>query len=64
MVVMRLLLFFMPVTLTFFLMAFLLFQRFDILKRWPIGYFDLKLKNGFGDMFSGRFHAAPCLVFY
>ncbi|MGJ0491800.1 phosphatidylglycerophosphatase A [Methylobacter sp.] len=48
---MLLLLFFMPVTLTFFLMAFLLFQCFDIFKRWPIGYFDQKLENGFGDTF-------------
>jgi phosphatidylglycerophosphatase A len=33
------LLFFMPVTLTLFLMAFLPFQCLDSLKRRPIGYY-------------------------
>ena len=32
------------------LMAFVLFRFFDILKPYPIRYFDEKLKSGFGIM--------------
>ena len=34
------------------LTAFLLFRLFDILKPWPISYFDRTLKGGFGVMFD------------
>lgn len=33
-------------------LAFALFRLFDILKPWPIRYFDSHLKNGFGVMFD------------
>lgn len=33
-------------------LAFALFRLFDILKPWPIRYFDVHLKNGFGVMFD------------
>ncbi len=33
-------------------LAFALFRLFDILKPWPIGYFDRRLKNGLGVMFD------------
>lgn len=33
-------------------LAFALFRLFDILKPWPIRYFDARLKNGFGVMFD------------
>lgn len=34
------------------LLAFALFRFFDILKPWPIRWFDARLKNGFGVMFD------------
>lgn len=33
-------------------LAFALFRLFDILKPWPIAFFDRRLKNGFGVMFD------------
>jgi phosphatidylglycerophosphatase A len=33
-------------------LAFALFRLFDILKPWPISYFDRRLKNGLGVMFD------------
>jgi phosphatidylglycerophosphatase A len=33
-------------------LAFALFRLFDILKPWPIRFFDTRLKNGFGVMFD------------
>lgn len=33
-------------------LAFALFRLFDILKPWPIRYFDTRLKSGFGVMFD------------
>ncbi len=32
--------------------GFLLFRLFDIAKPWPIGYFDRKVRGGFGIMFD------------
>ena len=34
------------------LLAFILFRLFDIIKPWPIRYFDRTLKGGFGIMFD------------
>ena len=34
------------------LLAFILFRLFDIIKPWPIRYFDRTLKGGFGVMFD------------
>ena len=41
-----------PISVTFWLIAFLLFRLFDIWKPFPIRQFDAKLKNGFGVMFD------------
>ncbi len=43
---------FTPISVTFWLIAFLLFRLFDIWKPFPIRQFDAKLKNGFGVMFD------------
>lgn len=41
-----------PATLTGQLWAFIVFRFFDMVKPPPIGYFDRKLKGGFGIMFD------------
>lgn len=41
-----------PRSLGWLVTAFLLFRLFDILKPWPIRYFDRTLKGGFGVMFD------------
>lgn len=51
-VAMWLVLIFTPVNWLWWLLAFGLFRFFDILKPWPIGWFDVRLKNGFGVMFD------------
>ena len=43
---------FTPTGLMWLLVAFLLFRFFDIVKPWPISYFDRTLKGGFGVMFD------------
>lgn len=40
--------FLLPPTAGYIIAAFLLFRIFDIIKPWPAGYFDKKVKNGFG----------------
>jgi phosphatidylglycerophosphatase A len=42
--------------------AFALFRAFDILKPPPIGYFDRRLKNGFGVMFDDLLAAGYTLL--
>ena len=42
--------------------AFGLFRLFDVVKPPPIGYFDRKLKNGFGVMFDDMLAAAYTLI--
>lgn len=49
---MWLVLVFTPVNWLWWLAAFGLFRFFDILKPWPIRWFDARLKNGFGVMFD------------
>ncbi|HVT36054.1 MAG TPA: phosphatidylglycerophosphatase A [Nevskiaceae bacterium] len=48
------------------LAAFALFRFFDIIKPWPIGWFDRRLRGGFGIMFddalAGIFTAAWLLL--
>ena len=48
-------------TILNYLLAFILFRFFDILKPFPISYFDQKIKNGFGividDCIAGIFAA-------
>jgi Phosphatidylglycerophosphatase A and related proteins len=41
-----------PVTLTGQIWAFIVFRFFDMVKPPPIGYFDRRLKGGFGIMFD------------
>lgn len=56
---------FAPSTLTGFVAAFFLFRLFDIWKPFPIGYFDKRLKNGFGVMFDdllAAIYAILCLM--
>lgn len=43
---------FTPTGVPWLLFAFALFRLFDILKPWPIRYFDRTLKGGFGVMFD------------
>jgi phosphatidylglycerophosphatase A len=43
---------FTPTGFTWLLVAFVLFRLFDIVKPWPISYFDRTLKGGFGVMFD------------
>lgn len=43
---------FTPATLGWWLIAFLLFRVFDILKPWPINWADRTIKGGFGVMFD------------
>jgi uncharacterized membrane protein YhdT len=59
-VVMLFRLFFIPVTLTPFQVAFLPIQCFGVFKLRSIRYFDQKLKNGSGDMFD-EFQSASML---
>lgn len=47
-----LVLFFTPPFVTWQAIAFLLFRLFDIIKPPPIGYYDRKLRGGFGVMFD------------
>jgi phosphatidylglycerophosphatase A len=47
-----LVLFFTPPILMWQAFAFLLFRLFDIIKPPPIGYYDRKLRGGFGVMFD------------
>lgn len=41
---------FTPPDLLFFVIGFLLFRFFDIVKPWPVGWADRRLKNGLGVM--------------
>ncbi|MEO8384966.1 MAG: phosphatidylglycerophosphatase A [Betaproteobacteria bacterium] len=43
---------FTPAGLNWLVVAFVLFRIFDIVKPWPISYFDRTLKGGFGVMFD------------
>ena len=57
-----LVLFFAPEGLLWQAFAFLLFRLFDILKPPPIGYYDRKLKSGFGVMFDDLLAAGYTLL--
>jgi len=59
-----LVLLFTPAGWPWMLAAFALFRFFDIVKPWPIRFFDQKLKNGFGVMFDDLLaagYAIACL---
>ncbi len=47
-----LVLMFTPPSWLWIALAFALFRLFDILKPWPISFFDARLKSGFGVMFD------------
>jgi phosphatidylglycerophosphatase A len=44
------------------LTGFVLFRFFDIVKPWPIRFFDRRLKNGFGVMFDDLLAAGYSLL--
>ena len=59
-----LVLLFTPAGWMWMLAAFGLFRLFDIVKPWPIRFFDIRLKNGFGVMFDDLLaagYAIACL---
>lgn len=41
-----------PLPFVWQFVAFIVFRFFDIIKPWPIGFFDERLKNGFGVMWD------------
>jgi phosphatidylglycerophosphatase A len=61
-VAMWLVLAFTPAHWLWWLIAFGLFRFFDILKPWPIRFFDVRLKNGFGVMFDDLLAALYALL--
>jgi phosphatidylglycerophosphatase A len=61
-IAMWLVLAFTPASWLGWLTAFGLFRFFDILKPWPIRFFDTRLKNGFGVMFDDLLAALYALL--
>ena len=61
-VAMMLVLWFIPLTAWWILLAFLLFRLFDIVKLPPAGYFDTRWKNGFGVMLDDIAAAVHTLI--
>lgn len=61
-IAMWLVLAFTPMNWIAWLAAFGLFRFFDILKPWPISWFDVRLKNGFGVMFDDLLAAGYALL--
>lgn len=57
-----LVLIFIPQTAWWFASAFLLFRIFDILKPWPIRFFERHIPGGFGIMFDDLLAASYTLV--
>ena len=53
---------FVPQTPWWFASAFLLFRFFDIVKPWPIRFFDRHVPGGFGIMFDDLLAAAYTLL--
>ena len=51
----------------FYFVCFFLFRFFDIVKPFPVNYFDRNFKNNFGvimdDIFAG-FYVVICLIFF
>lgn len=45
-----LVLWFLPLNIWIYALAFILFRGFDILKPWPVSWMDQHLKGGFGTM--------------
>jgi len=60
-----LLLSFMPFTWRAYLVGFILFRAFDIVKPWPVSVADAKIKGGFGVMFDDILAAIyPVAVYF
>ena len=59
---MALVLSFTPGTPFWWIVAFLFFRFFDIIKPWPIYLADRKIKNGFGVMFDDLLAAGYAIV--
>ncbi|KAB2317822.1 phosphatidylglycerophosphatase A [Betaproteobacteria bacterium SCN1] len=57
-----LVLLFTPAGGLWIVLAFALFRLFDILKPWPIRFFDTRLKNGFGVMFDDLLAAGYAIL--
>lgn len=53
---------FIPQTPGWFAAAFVLFRFFDILKPWPIRFFDRHIPGGFGIMFDDLLAASYTLI--
>ncbi len=54
-----------PMSLRSLLLGFALFRLFDIVKPWPVSFFDRKVKNGFGVVFDdvmAGLYARGCLA--
>ena len=49
-------------TLTAWVLAFVLFRLFDILKPWPICWLDKHVHGGFGVMLDDIAAALPCML--
>jgi len=51
-----------PISLTSLLLGFALFRFFDIVKPWPIRWFDQRVHGGFGIMLDDLLAALPALA--
>jgi len=51
-----------PTGAAWWVAAFVAFRFFDILKPWPIRYFDQRWKNGFGVMFDDLLAAGYAIL--
>ena len=64
-VAMLLILSFVPLNWSAWLLAYILFRFFDMLKPWPISYFDRTVHGGLGIMLDDLIAVVPTLlVFY
>lgn len=61
-------LFFIPMNWHWYVVAFILFRAFDIIKPWPINYVETRFDNGFGvmldDVVAGFFALCSVQVIY
>lgn len=53
---------FVPVSVSTLLIGFVLFRLFDIVKPWPICWFDQRVHGGFGIMLDDLLAALPALA--
>ena len=55
----------LPANPVWLILAFVLFRFFDIVKPWPVGYLDQKLRGGFGimlDDFVAAVYTTACIL--